>query len=152
MGLRQHLVDHHTDQADHHIRRGKECAKAAASHDVMAKSVSLGADAKKHHEEMRDCYKAMAGEHTRMAELHVRKCREASTMDLDEEHRKVTKIASDADRFARDTDGVAGVHGPDLSRVTLAPRFGVDAGEIERANRESNLAKLPAFQRREVTS
>jgi hypothetical protein len=156
MGLIKYLVAQHADETDHHIRKAKECAKAANSHDVMAKSVSVGADVKQHHEEMRDCYKAQASEHIRMSELHIRKSRECGTMDFEGDAHgpaKVMKIASDVDRFRRDdTSEVSGIAPADPTRVRLAPRFGVDAAEIERANTEGNLAKLPAFERRDVTS
>lgn len=148
MSLRKHLVDHHANEADHHVRHAKSCVKMAEHHDAMAKCMSLGADVRQHHEEMRDCYKEMGAEHTRMAEHHVNKCRECSTMDFGEEHSKVTKIASDADRFARDEDGVVGVRPGVPEGLRLIGRAGVDPEEIAKSNAEKNLAQHPAFARR----
>lgn len=154
MSLRSYLVAHHTAEADHHVRRAKECEKMAHSHDAMKACMSLGPDVQQHHKEMAECYKAQAAEHVRMGEHHVQKARECSTIDLGETHGpKVAKLASDADRFSRiEADGVQAIHGGVPEGLRLVSRFGApDAAELEKAA-ATNLEQHPAFQRRDTSA
>jgi len=104
MGLRNHLVTMHTNQAEHQ----RDCAKA---HEVFHKTLEDGPE-KEFHKTMRDS-------HIAHAEKCVACARSASALDDsistgDLHGPKVMKLALGADRF----DAVV----PD--NVFLVPRFG----------------------------
>lgn len=140
MGLRTHLVTMHTHQAEHH----RDCAKA---HDAYAKTLDEGAE-KEFHKTMRDSHLA----HAEKCVAHARSASELQdSIPTGDTHGPHKVKLPDGDLTKLVPDGVHGTHGG-VPSGRLVGRAGADPMEIERANAEDKLEKLPAFARRDTSA